>query len=336
MLDRILTEIPGFGLLLAVGLLVVWLVLVVFTVWRLTHPPRRTFAGAVARGLPADPGEMSPARAFESWTLKTSDGLDLPVWEVPGDAADGPTGIMCHGWGDSRIGAMLRMPHWLGVCSKLICWDMRGHGEAPGTSAMGTKEVDDLLKLIDEVGAGKPVLLVGWSMGAGVCIEAAAKAPEKVAGVLAEAPYILPHTPARNVMRDSLLPYRSNLAPAMMIVGLKIGRGPFWTGPGTDESPGFDRSIHAKKVQVPLIVLHGEDDTVCPFGDGQAIARQAPKGTLISVEEAGHNNIWLEEQSSETGKDAIRALMDAIGSGEASARSPYHAGDESPEPQPDR
>ena len=81
----------GLLLLLVIGAALHWLGCVFGVAWMLTHPPRRTYTAAVARGRPGDPGELHPARQFDEWTFR-SRSRDLPVWEVAGDLpAGGPT-----------------------------------------------------------------------------------------------------------------------------------------------------------------------------------------------------------------------------------------------------
>src|SRR5438105_2541012 len=97
----------------------------------LTHPARRTYASAVARGKPGDPSELGAALEFSAWGLKTG-GLELPVWDIRGEREDGPVVVLTHGWGDSRIGALARLGAVAATASRVVAWDMRGHGEAPG------------------------------------------------------------------------------------------------------------------------------------------------------------------------------------------------------------
>jgi pimeloyl-ACP methyl ester carboxylesterase len=153
----------------------------------LTRPPRRTYATALASGRPGDPSELpAPSSqpnhiwAWKKWTLHTL-GLDLPVWEIEGLHASGPTIILTHGWGDSRIGALARISSLAPIASRLIAWDMPGHGDAPGTCSLGTNEVDALSNLIERLTAGThaPIILLGWSLGAGVSIASAAKRRER-------------------------------------------------------------------------------------------------------------------------------------------------------------
>src|SRR3954470_13363765 len=101
------SSLVGLAVLLAVGLLIAIVLMTGYTIRVLTHPPRRTYASALARGRPGDPGELDPGprgkRPWGAWSLRWH-GQDLPVWDIEGDKPGAPTFILSHGWGDSRIG----------------------------------------------------------------------------------------------------------------------------------------------------------------------------------------------------------------------------------------
>jgi len=274
-------------LLLAVGLAWVWIAAIAAVAWMLSHPPRRTYAWAVARGLPGDPRELSAPLAFESWTFEFR-GLMLPVWEIAGGDPSGPCIIITPGWGDSRVGALVRVPALAPHASRLILWDPPGLGDAPGTCRLGTREARALAALVTHARDGDPrtpVVLYGWSLGAGVSIEVAAGL-DGIAGVIAESPYRLASTPARNVLIARGMPWRMVLPPAMALLWT------LWTGRPRD--PRFDRARHAARVPCPILVLHGELDAVAPIADGREIAAAAPNARLECIAGAGHNNLWTD------------------------------------------
>ena len=293
-----LAQLLGLGLALYLGVLI-WL-----TTRRLTRPPRRTYASALARALPGDPGEALGGRPYESWTLK-SRGLELPVWEIEGDAPGGAVAIFLHGWGDGRIGALTRMAPFLPRCARLLAIDLPGHGDAPGACSLGAHEARDVRALLDHALRGDDrAVLVGWSMGAGIAVEAAAGADERIAGVIAEAPYRRAITPARNVLRNAGLPHRLNLAPAIALLGVRFGRGPAWRG--------FDRGELASDLPGPLLVIHGVDDEVCPIRDAREVAANARVATLCEVERGRHNDLWTDQRHRERVTEAIGAFLDAL------------------------
>lgn len=288
---------------LLAGLALLWGAVVAWTAWMLMHPPRRTYAGAVARGVPGDPSELAPARAFRGWAFRAG-GLELPVWEVEGEDPGGPVVVLTHGWADSRIGGLARVAALAPVASRLVLWDLPGHGEAPGLCRLGPPEGRVLRALLAELrrAAAPAVVLYGWSLGAGLSIEVAGE-DAAIAGVIAESPYRFPATPAGNVLAARGLPYRETL-PAAMAVVRALG------GP----SPWLDRGAQAARVRCPVLVVHGSVDRVSPVEDGRAIAAAAPRGELVEVEGAGHNDLWSEPRFRERLMEVVRAF---VRSGEA-------------------
>ncbi|MGH7130582.1 MAG: alpha/beta hydrolase [Phycisphaerales bacterium] len=280
---------PALALLLLEGLVFSWAALVLYTGWILTHPPRRSRGWAVARSLPSDPAELTPSRAFEADDRAILAGLRCPVWHVPGDDPAGPVVIVSHGWGESRVHGLARLAALLPSASRVILWDMPGHGDAAGRCHLGRLEPELLRALIDSAVGPPPtgrVVLYGSSLGAGVSIAAAAS-DARVIGVIAEAPYRLPQTPASNMLRIRGLPNLGSVRAAMTLLG-----GVAW-----QHSAGpFDRAAIASRVTAPLLVIHGDLDHVCPPADGAAIAQDAPTGEWMSIPGAAHLNLWTDEQ----------------------------------------
>ncbi len=308
-----LPPLVGLLQLLAVGLLAAVAVSGLHTAWSLRHPPRRTYAWAVARRVPGDPSELEPSRPYEVFTFRGTRS-DLPAWRVPGDNPQGPVVVMTHGWGSGRIGGLKRLGAVLPHARAVILWDLPGHGESPGTARLGTDEHLDLAALLDTISPPSPpdqpvpIVLFGWSLGAGVSIRAAAQNAGRhdLRAVIAEAPYIHAPTPARGVIRLRGLPHTINLPLAMMLLGTRLGVGPRWAG--------FARDRHAARLgEIPLTVIHGEADPVCPVADGRAIADAAPNGRLVTIPHGGHNNLWtdpvLETQTRRAVEDTLRAAI---------------------------
>lgn len=298
-----MNDLLGLALLLGVGLALYLAALSLYTAWTLTHPPRRTYASAVARSLPGDPGELDAPRPFEARALPGPRG-PIPIWDLPADHPHGPTVVMTPGWADSRLGALARLPAVLPHARRVIAWDPHGLGDAPGACTLGTREVDALLALLAAECADEPVVLFGWSMGAGVSIAAAARRPQGIAGVIAEAPYRVPATPARGVLDARHLPHRVNLPLALTGLGTCFGVGPAWRG--------FDRATLAARLRCPLLVLHGTRDIICPIEDARAIAHAAPHGRLVETPEAGHNDLWTDPRWADRQAAAVGELLAGV------------------------
>lgn len=285
-------DLLGLAALLGAGLVLFYLLVYLNTMRRLVRPPRKTYAVAVARNRPGDPSELVGQRAHESWTVRAR-GRDIDCWDIAGDDPAGPTIVFCHGWGDSRIGALVRVPYLAPRARRLIAFDWPRNGEADGKFTLGVREHEDVLAVIERVEG--PVVLHGWSLGAGVAIAAAASC-ERVSGVVAESPYRHAITPARNVIRMMSMPHRGVLPVAMWTLGTRFGVGPGWAH--------FDRAEIVQDAACPLLVIHGDADDICPISDGKDIAAAVPSGSFTAIEGAGHSNLWTP--------DYVDAVSDAV------------------------
>lgn len=288
----------GILLLLALGFLLFESVLVLWTLRTLTRPPRRTYAWAVAKGRPGDPSELSPPRPFRAFTF-SSQGLQLPAWEITGDDPAGPTIVFTHGWAESRQSVLPRLAALIPLASRIVAWDLPGMGEAPGTCTIGAREPEDLLALVRTLDTA--AVLMGFSLGAGLSIAAAARDPSRVRAVIAEAPYRRAGTPARAVLRARGMPYTLNLPIALGLLGLRHRKGWSW--------PDFDREPLARALRVPLLVIVGELDTISPPADARDIAGP---NTLITIPAAAHLDLWdtpdRVDQLSRALSDFIKSL----------------------------
>ncbi|MFG0299432.1 MAG: alpha/beta fold hydrolase [Phycisphaerales bacterium JB047] len=296
---------PLLGLLqlLAIGFAVSIVGLIVHTAYMLTHPNRRTYAWAVSRRQPGDPGELDEPLAFESREINTEHG-QIHIWDIEGRDPNGPIVLMTHGWGSSRQGSLKRLSAIADDVSSIIAWDLPGHGEAPGSARMGCDEHRIGADLLDALGdPGRALFLFGWSMGAGVSLALCAQTQNlyPVHGVICEALYNRPITPARAVLALRGMPHRLNLAPAMSLLGIKLGVGPRWRG--------FDRDQIASAISVPILLLHGDHDPVSPLEDAKMVQHAAPNAELCVIEGGGHNNLWVDPIYRAQSRDAVVGFM---------------------------
>ncbi|MEM8756634.1 MAG: alpha/beta hydrolase [Planctomycetota bacterium] len=282
-------QAAGLLMLLGVGFGVAWAGVALYSSWMLTHPVRRGYAAALARGRPGEPGELDAAPPWHAFSVE-SRGQSLAAWEIVGENPQGPTLVMTHGWSDGKVGGLVRAEPLLSACRRIVLWDMPGQGDSPGRCDLGWSEPTDLGAVLNSLEDPSQIVLYGWSMGAGVSIAAAAD-DDRVAGVIAEAPYRSAFTPAKNVLRSRGLPWRLTLGPALSLLGLLRGRGPLWMLRGS----WFDRAELAGRVACPLLVLHGTRDVISPIEDGRDIAQAAPRGRLIEIEDATHNGMWTAD-----------------------------------------
>jgi pimeloyl-ACP methyl ester carboxylesterase len=296
---------PLLGLIqiLAIGFVVSTIALIVYTAYLLTHPPRRTYAWSVSRGQPGDPSELDEPLSYEARNLVTSKG-SIPIWDMQGRDPNGPVVLMIHGWGSSKQGALKRLQAIIDDASRVIAWDLPGHGDAAGHARMGADEHLIARTLLEELRLeNQPIVLFGWSMGAGISLALCETAQDQytIRGVICEALYAMPITPARAVLALRGMPHRLNLAPAIALLGIKLGIGTKWEG--------FDRVQIASRLRVPLLLIHGDRDPVSPIADSIAVSDAAHDAQLCTIEGAGHNNLWSDEVYASSGRGCVSAFM---------------------------
>ena len=286
-------QLLGLLILLVVALIVAVIVLSAIIARQVVRPPRHTAGYAVARGMAVDPAERG--LEFEQWTLELPDGAALPVWEVktsyqpsaishqarpPGrepktENREPLTAVFIHAWGESRIDMLARVGPWLELCDRLVFYDLRGHGDAEGGAArLGDGDHEDLLALLERLGAG-PFILAGCGLGAVIAIDAATAAPAcTIAGVVAEAPYGDFHAWLRGRLGARDLPTRPFTDLALLWLRLR-GIRPADAIGGT------------RRLRCPLLVLCRDDDALCSLDDAGQVADMADRGELCRVEDAG-------------------------------------------------
>lgn len=315
-------DIAGLIAWLAIGLAVVWCWCIGLTAWVLTHPPRRTYASALARGRPGDPNELPPPlaaphlhdspqpRTFTQWVYTTSDNgrVRMPVWDIRGQLANGPTILMLHGWGDSRLGALPRLHIAESFASRIVVPDLRGHGEATGHTTLGTRESHDLAGLLDAAELSGELIIWGWSMGAGIAFTTAnlVHPRVKVTRIIAESIYRFAATPAANVMLRSGMPVRGGVLSSALFLVCRI------FGAKKLTSPEFDRREHAKSARthgIELTFLHGEHDDISPLTDALAIAESSE---LTILQGAGHHGIWSDVNTAPIAARAVTSALNTI------------------------
>ena len=121
------------------------------------------------------------------------------------------------------------------------------------------------------------VVLVGYSMGGVIAVKAGAQwdadpSLPPLRGVIAKSPYRFWDDGLRGQLRRRRLP-EFVVVPALWLL-LKL-----WKGLG-----GWARASTVLKTRprltVPLLVLHGDRDRICPLASGRAIAEAAADGEL--------------------------------------------------------
>jgi 3-oxoadipate enol-lactonase len=201
-----------------------------------------------------------------------------------------------------------------GGTNRVIAPDLRGFGESAAAPPAVTMEeyADHLAALLDEINVREPVTLCGLSMGGYVAFaffrrhreriarlvlcdtKAAADSPEKKAERDRLADEVLRHGTGKLVreMPCALLAERTlaerpsvvaavreliaEASPAAVAAAL---RGMAMRPDSTDILP---------KIDVPTLVICGEEDTISPPAEMQAMAEAIPQAIFSTIPSAGH------------------------------------------------
>ena len=236
------------------------------------------------------PSALVPKRAVDV-KIVTPGGPVLRGWFLeatpqPGvTGLHGPAALVVHGWGGSAADMLPVSTPLLDAGLHVLLLDTRCHGrsdEAAFTSmptfAEDIRDALDWLRQQPQVDRTR-IVLVGHSVGAGACLFVAADDPE-IAAVVSLASMVDPHQFMTDRLRRHLP--RPLIALAMRYVEHVIGHR------FAEFSP-----IHTiGRVNAPILLLHGLQDTTVPISDAHRLHAQAPDHTtLLILPEADHNSV---------------------------------------------
>lgn len=223
----------------------------------LLYHPDQTVPDPVLSGVP----EMTALR------LPTEDGLELLAWwRAPLEAA-APTLLVLHGnaghIGDraEKVGEYLAAGY--GVLLLSYRYNAASGGE-PSEANLFTDARAGMAFLKREAVSSDRVVLYGESLGSGIAVAMAVEFP--VAGLVLEAPY--------SSMPD-MAQHHYWYVPSRWLVRDR-----------------FDSMSRIGKISAPLLVIHGEADTVIPIKFGRRLFDAAPEPKQAHyLPEARHNNL---------------------------------------------
>jgi pimeloyl-ACP methyl ester carboxylesterase len=208
-------------------------------------------------------------------------------------------------------------------------------GENPYSAEAQTELVVSLLDHFQV----EQAILVGSSAGGSVSIRVAIQHPERVAGlVLVDAAvYISSHVPGW------LFPMFST--PQMRHLGPLIARQIIWFGPRmierawhdasrlpdemlelyrkpyqvenwdkalwefTQANQYYDLAKHLREIDVPTLVITGDDDSIVPTADSIRLAGELPHASLKVIEDCGH---LPHEEQPEQFMNVVRSFLETL------------------------
>jgi fermentation-respiration switch protein FrsA (DUF1100 family) len=227
--------------------------------------------------------------AFEGVVFEArGGGPELIGWYLPSPDGDDAV-IFVHGIGGVRSGdnALAIAKALVDDGISVLLFDLRAHGSSRGERvSAGYFEKDDALGAYDYLmrrpDAPSAVGLLGFSMGGGIAVLAAAEEP-RIEALVVDSPFadvsdLIAHEAARKT------PFPESVVPAFipgarllaeLLYGIDIG------------SLKPERAVTS--LAYPVLVIHGDADERIPVAHGRRIAAAAPNGSVLwEVTGAGH------------------------------------------------
>ena len=193
----------------------------------------------------------------------------------------------------------------------VVTLDLLGHGRSdrpddPHAYSV-TEFAEQVVALLDHLGAPQAVI-GGVSLGANVALEVAAVEPDRVRGLIVEAPILDNGVEASIVVFGPLL-LTARFLPLSVAVLRRLTRPvprgivPFWAGVALDtcdQRAGalaamlhglfFGRAAPSSKerrrIRVPALVVGHPFDPLRPMADAVTLADELPKGTFVRARSA--------------------------------------------------
>jgi pimeloyl-[acyl-carrier protein] methyl ester esterase len=254
------------------------------------------------------------------------------------DAGAGAPVVLVHGWSLSSA-AFADELAFLSRGRRAVAPDLRGHGRSsPPPSAFGLRDLArDLAALFEALALDRAVLL-GWSLGALVALAAAPLLRARLAALVlvSGTPRFTagdgwPHgLPARSVEGLALRVRRdapravARFFDGMFVDGELDGAGrarveavraavppahPAALLSGLDVLAREDLREALPALDLPVLLVHGDRDPVCPPGASRAMAAAIPRARLVELPGAGHAPFLSRPGPF---RDALASFLDSL------------------------
>jgi pimeloyl-ACP methyl ester carboxylesterase len=220
-------------------------------------------------------------------------------------AGAGPPIVFLHGGWGYEIYPFERQADALALQSRIVIPDRSGYGGSGSIETLPAdfhhRAVEETRSVIDALGLERP-LLWGHSDGAIIALLFALAAPDRVAGVVAEATHYLKRKPRSRAFFDTMLQNPASLG-AGVIAALERDHGQRWPRvlelnarawlriadeASSDHEDLYGGRLH--ELAIPLLVVHGARDPRTEPGELDALRAALPPAAQFAIlDAAGHS-----------------------------------------------
>ena len=261
-------------------------------------------------------------------TVKTKDGVEI----FYKDWGTGQPIVFSHGWPLSSDDWDAQMMFFLNHGFRVIAHDRRGHGRSTQTANGHDMDhyADDLAAVTEHLDL-KNALHVGHSTGGGEVVRYLARHGERRAAravLISAVPPLMVKTEANpgGLPKEVFDGFQAQVASNRSQFYRDVASGPFYgyNRPGAKASEGIiqnwwrqgmtggakahydgivafsqtDFTEDLKKISVPTLVMHGDDDQIVPYADsGPLSARLLRNGTLKTYKGFPHGMPTTEAET---------------------------------------
>jgi alpha-beta hydrolase superfamily lysophospholipase len=252
-----------------------------------------------------------------------------PAWLIPADREPAKRWVVnVHGRGVRRSETLRAVEPFrdAGLTSLLVSY--RNDGDAPRSDdyryALGDREWRDIepaMQYAIDHGA-KELVLMGWSMGGATVLQALTRSPlgARVIGIVLESPVVDWITTLDFQAAIRRLPAIVRWG-VLQLYSRRWGR--IFTGLAEPLDLGrLDFVRRARELDVPILILHSDDDGFVPSTASRALAIARPDiVTYEAFEVARHTKLWNYDRTRWVGaiRDWLEGLPDARDARRASA-----------------
>lgn len=220
---------------------------------------------------------QAPPAPLEEVALPLEGGVEAIAWRYrnPSPTPQIPVLIFFHGNAENLQTMALSgiFTQFQKLNAHFLALDYPGYGRSGGRPSEASLTAAGMaaLERADADFPGHPIILAGWSLGAAVAFQVAARAPERLGGFIALSAW------------SSLEDVAKVHFPAWLVRALLRER--------------YDAIAAAAKITCPALLIHGEIDDLIPVTHGAVLSRQLPNlQRWLAVPHTGHNDLFSRRE----------------------------------------